>query len=127
MNARYLEDKSEYFYFVFRVLVGGMFLLHGVQKMPGIIDGSTAVWSLFGLAGIIEVVAGTFVLLGLLTQYTALVAAVEMLVAYFMIHFPNGWSPLVNKGEAALLYLAAFLVLMGLGGRKWALDKYIFR
>ncbi len=119
----FLEDKGDYFYFVFRVIVGLLFLLHGVQKMPGIFNGTTSLFSLMGLAGIIELVGGAFLVIGLLTRYVALISAVEMLVAYFMVHFPNGLSPLENKGELALLYFAAFLVMMTFGSKKWALDE----
>jgi putative oxidoreductase len=119
----FLENKKDYFYFVFRVVVGLLFLLHGLQKIPGIFNGATSIFSLIGLAGIIETVGGAFLVIGLLTRYVALISAVEMLVAYFMAHFPNGLSPLANKGESALLYFAAFLVMMAFGSKKWALDK----
>lgn len=125
MVKNFLEKNSDYFYFVFRVLIGLLFLLHGIQKIPGIIGGKTSILSLMGLAGIIEVIGGAMLILGIFTTYVAMITAVEMLVAYFKIHAPNGISPLVNKGEPSLLFFAAFLVLIAFGSRKWALDNII--
>ncbi len=110
-------------YFVFRLLVGLLFFLHGWQKFSGFLDGKTQLMSLFGLAMVIEVVAGVLLILGLLTRWVAFVAAVEMLIAYFYAHAGNGLSPLANKGEPALLFFAAFLVLLGYGAGKWAIDN----
>jgi putative oxidoreductase len=82
-----------------------------------------ALVSLMGLAMIIEVVGGALIILGLFTRTTAAIAAVEMLFAYFMAHASNGWSPLANKGEPALLFFASFLVLLAFGARKYAVDN----
>lgn len=123
----FLEKNKDYLYVVFRVLVGLLFLMHGLQKIPGILDGSLSLFSLFGLAGIIEVVGGALLIVGLLTKYVALVTAVEMLVAYFMVHVPGGLNPLANKGEPALLFFAAFLVLLAYGPGKYSLDHVWLR
>lgn len=120
---KYFDQHADKMFFVFRVLVGLLFFLHGWQKVAGFTDGKIQLLSLFGLAMVIEVVAGVLIILGLLTRWTALVGAVEMLVAYFYAHLPNGWHPLVNKGEPALLFFAAFLVLLGYGAGKWAIDN----
>ncbi len=118
---KFVEKHKECLYVVFRVLVGLLFLLHGVQKLPGILDGSN-LFTLMGLAGIIETVGGALLVIGLWTKYVALITAVEMLVAYFMAHAPNALSPLANKGEPALLFFAAFLVLLAYGPGKYSLD-----
>lgn len=122
MIKKFLDKKSDYFYFVFRVVIGLLFLLHGIQKTPNVMNGSVSLFSLIGIAAVIEVIGGVMIIVGLLTRYVALVAAVEMLVAYFKVHFPGGINPLVNKGEAALLFFAAFLVIMAFGPKKFALD-----
>ena len=108
----FLEKNSDYFYFVFRVIIGALFLLHGIQKMSGIFAGKIAFPSLFFFAGFIETIGGALFIVGLLTRYVAIVTAIEMLVAYFTAHLPNGLSPLANKGEPVLLFFAAFLVLI---------------
>ena len=116
----FVSKHSDYFYLVFRVIIGGIFLLHGIQKMPGIFNGSTD--GLMFFAGIIETIGGIIIILGLLTRYVAAVTAIEMLVAYFMVHLPMGLSPLMNKGEPALLFFAAFLVLIAFGAGKYSID-----
>lgn len=111
-------------YALFRILVGLLFLQHGLQKLFGLF-GSQAVplASMFGVAGIIELLAGIMLALGILSRWAALVAGVEMIVAYVMVHAPQGLVPLVNKGELALLYLAAFLAVLAFGSGKWSLDQ----
>lgn len=121
----FLEKHSDYLYLVFRVVVGLVFLLHGVQKASGIMTGKIALASLFGAAGVIETIGGILLILGLFTNYVALITAVEMLVAYVKAHLPGGLNPLVNKGEPALLFFAAFLVLMAYGAGKFSLDHWM--
>ena len=83
--------------------------------------------SLFGLAGLIEFLGGIAITLGLFTRLAAFIAGIEMLVAYFMAHIPNGAVPLLNQGELALLYFASFLVITVYGAGKWSLEKAIMK
>lgn len=118
-----LKEHEDKFYFLFRLFVGLLFAQHGLQKLFGLLGGSVAsTFSLMWFAGVIELVGGLLVAVGLLTRYAAFVSAIEMLVAYFMAHFPQGWFPIENKGELALLFFAAFLVLASQGAKKWSLD-----
>lgn len=106
-------------YLVFRLLVGLMFFLHGWQKFAG---GNAA--GLMLAAAVMEVVIGAVVFFGLFTRLAALLGGVEMLVAYFKMHFAlTALSPLVNKGELALLYFAAFLILATYGNGKGSLEQ----
>ena len=125
---KYAEKYKDYLYLVFRVLVGGIFFIHGAQKLFGWFGGNkvAALVSLMGVAGVIEFFGGLLIVLGLFTRLAALVSAVQMLVAYFMVHFPGGWNPVVNKGEPALLLFAAFLVLLVYGNQKWSVEKAVF-
>ncbi|MBS3168962.1 DoxX family protein [Candidatus Woesearchaeota archaeon] len=122
---KYADKYKNWLYVVFRVLVGGVFFIHGAQKVFGWLGGQKVpeMLSLMGAAGLIELLGGLLVVLGLFTRLTALVSAVEMLVALFMFHLPSGWNPLLNKGEAALLFFAAFLVLFVYGNQKWSLEQ----
>ncbi len=122
---KYGEKYKEYLYFLFRVLVGGVFFIHGAGKMFGWFGGSkvASLASLFGVAGVIEFFGGLLIVVGLFTRLAALVGAVEMLVAFFMAHFPSGWNPLLNKGEPATLFFAAFLVLIVYGNQKWNAEQ----
>jgi len=122
--------NKDYFYFVFRVFVGLLFLQHGLQKLFGMFGGiggqPAPLFSQFGLAGIIEFLGGLAIAFGLFTRLAAFIAAIEMIVGYFMVHVPQGLIPFVNQGELALLYFASFLAIMAFGARKWSLEKMIF-
>ena len=100
------------FYFIFRIMIGFLFLQHGGQK-------------LFGWFG------GLLIILGLFTKIAAVIAGLEMIYAYITFHLPQGLNPFAfppgNGGELALVYLAAFLVLSIQGARKWSLEKAIFK
>lgn len=124
----FAESYSGTAYAVFRILVGALFLQHGLQKLFGLFGGKAVeLFSLMGMAGLIETIGGILIILGLFTKVVSLISGVEMLVAYFMSHFPNSWIPIVNKGELSLLYFTAFLVLMTRGSGKLSLDRVIFR
>lgn len=112
------------FYFVFRLLVGLMFFVHGSYKVLGWFGGTAqAFGTMFWFAGAIEIVVGILVLVGFMTRWAAAVATIEMLAAWFIVHAKSGWNPLANGGEPAVLFFAAFLVLVAHGAGKWAIDK----
>ena len=121
------EKYKDYLYVLFRVLVGGLFLIHGAQKMFGWFGGTKvdSLVSLMGVGGIVEFFGGLLILLGLFTRLAALVSAIQMVVAYFMFHAPGGWNPVANKGELALLYFVAFLVLVIYGNQKWNVEQWL--
>ena len=122
---------QDYFYFLFRVVVGVLFLQHGGQKLFGWFGGlggnPAELIGLMGLAGVIEFFGGLAIILGLFTRLAAVITAAEMVIAYFMVHLPQGPTPLLNQGETALLFFASFLVLLGYGAGKWSLGKMLFK
>ena len=123
MFTKFLKSNSGYTYFVFRILIGILFLMHGLMKWPKIASG---VMDMFWFAGVIEIVGGAFLIVGLFVTYTAVLTAVEMLVAFFTVHAKDGvYNPLGNGGEPAVLFFAAFLVLMSHGAGMWSLDKML--
>ncbi|MQA89624.1 MAG: DoxX family membrane protein [Gemmatimonas sp.] len=108
---------------ILRIVAGLLFMQHGVQKLFGWLGGPQAeLMSLLGLAGVFEMFGGLLIVLGLLTRPVAIVLAGEMLVAYFMAHLPQGFWPLQNGGELALLYLVIFLYLATAGPGRFAID-----
>ena len=127
-GTKYVEKYGKYLYFVFRVFVGLLFLQHGGQKLFGWFGGQMApLFSLMGIAGLVEFVAGIAIAVGFFTRLAAAVSGLQMLVAFFMVHFPNGWIPLVNKGELALLFFAAFLMLVRDGNGLWSAEKSLLK
>lgn len=126
---RFFEGQHDKFYFVLRILVGFMFFTHGAQKLFGWFggQGSVELFSLLGLAGVIESVGGLLIFVGLFTRLAAFIAALEMVIAYFIVHIPISLVPLVNGGEPAVLFFAAFLLLMVHGGKIISLERYLFK
>lgn len=119
-----------------RVVFAVIFLNYGLQKfgMFGGIDGQGGAapflsWP-FGVAGAVEVITGTLVLIGLWTRPAAFVASGEMAVAYFWVHQfhsleigqPAGLTPVQNGGQAAVLLCFGFLYLAARGGGIWSVD-----
>jgi len=112
-----------------RIVTGLLFMQHGAQKLFGALGG-TAVdsWmSQMGLAGVLEFFGGGLIVLGLFTQPVAVVLAIEMLWAYFQVHLPQGYIPIQNYGELALLYCFIYLFLAANGGGKFSIDGLIQR
>ena len=112
-----------------RIVAGYTFLLHGSAKllsMPHVamFDG-LQLFSLYGLAGVLELVGGLLLVLGLFTRPVAFVLSGQMAVAYFMAHASQGsvLMPLLNGGESAGLFCFVFLYLFVAGGGAWALDN----
>jgi putative oxidoreductase len=118
------EKYTRNLYFVFRVLVGFGFLMHGYGKLFG--AKAAPLFSLMGLAGIIEFFGGLLIVLGLFTTISAILGALTMFVAYFKVHALKAFSPLANGGELALIYFATMLVLIGFGAGAYSLEKKIF-
>jgi putative oxidoreductase len=121
---RFLGRYSEIAYTLLRVVAGLMFAVHGAQKLFGFLGGrQMPVGSLFGAAGLIEFIGGLLIAIGLFTSWAAFVACGEMAVAYFMVHFKDGFWPILNKGELAVLYCFVFLYIACRGGGRYGAGR----
>jgi len=111
------------------MVAGFMFIAHGTQKLFNYPAGSGAVeiFSLMGVAGVLEFVGGALLVVGLMTRPVAFVLSGLMAVAYFMAHAPAGFLPLVNKGELAVLYSFLFLYFTFAGPGAFSLDGLLAR
>jgi putative oxidoreductase len=109
---------------ILRIMTALLFLAHGTSKLLGWPDtGFTPqLFSLPGLAGVLEVAGGVLLVLGYLTRPVAFILAGEMAVAYFMAHAPRGFHPILNGGESAVLFCFVFLYLVFAGAGAWSLD-----
>jgi putative oxidoreductase len=111
-----------------RIGAGLLFMQHGVQKLFGFFGGmgpnggSVQLMSQFGLAGVLETFGSLLIVLGLLTRPVAALLAIEMLVAYFQVHFPQGGMPIENRGELPLLFMFVWLFFAGNGAGPASLD-----
>lgn len=115
---------------VLRIVVGFTFSCHGWEKLFGAFGGigghgAVPLFSLMGLAGVLETFGGGLLILGLFTVPAAFLLSGEMAVAYFMVHFPRGFVPLLNGGELAVLYCFVFLYLFTAGAGPASLDHLI--
>jgi putative oxidoreductase len=112
---------------VLRIVAALLFLAHGTQKLLGFpappASGMPPLLSLYGLAGVLELVGGALLALGLFTRPVAFVLSGQMAVAYWMAHAPRNAFPLLNGGDAAILYCFVFLYLAAAGGGPWSLDR----
>ena len=108
-----------------RIVTAILFMEHGAQKLLGFPPsdhGSPELFSLLGVAGILELVGGFFILIGLFTRPVAFVLAGEMAVAYWMAHAPKSIYPALNGGDAAILYCFIFLYLAAAGAGAFSVD-----
>ena len=113
---------------VLRIVTAFLFMMHGMQKLFGFpVPRATPVelWSLSGIAGLMELVGGGLLLLGLFSRPVAFLLSGEMAVAYFMAHAPADFWPIVNRGELAALYSFVFLYLAAAGGGPWSIDSWL--
>jgi putative oxidoreductase len=112
---------------ILRIVAGLLFVEHATQKFfafPAPFP-MQPLPPLFMAAGTIELVAGTLITLGLFTRFAALIASGEMAVAYFMIHNPQSFWPILNKGEVVILFCFTFFYLIFAGPGSWALDHVV--
>ena len=111
---------------VLRIITGLMIIEHGMAKLLGwpVVPAfaELKLFSLLGLAGTLELVGGALLILGLFTQPVAFILSGEMAVAYFLVHAPQSFFPLINGGSLAIIYCFACLYLSTAGGGPWSVD-----
>ena len=109
-----------------RIMSALLFLEHGLVKVfgfpAGAAPGQQALFSFFGMAGLIETAGSALLLIGLFTRPVAFLLAGEMAVGYFTVHAPAGFFPAVNGGDAAILFCFVFLYLSAAGPGAWSID-----
>jgi putative oxidoreductase len=113
-----------------RIVSGLVFFCPGAMKLLGWfggMPGGAKLSPLIVTAGVIELVGGIAILLGVFTRPVAFVASGEMAFAYFIGHFPNGFWPIQNHGEPAVLLCFIFLFFAAAGGGPWSIDEALRR
>lgn len=110
---------------VLRIVSALIFMAHGTQKIlgfPASPHPSPEMFSLPWIAGILELFGGALLVVGLFTRPVAFVLSGLMAFAYWMAHAPRSFFPVLNGGDAAILYCFVFLYLVAAGGGVWSLD-----
>ena len=108
-----------------RLVIGLLFLEHGTAKLFGFPHTPTpqpGMGTLLWFQGIIELVGGALFAAGFLTRPVAFILAGDMAVAYFMQHAPRSAFPILNGGDAAILYCFVFLIYFVAGPGRWSAD-----
>ncbi len=127
LTARW-RSWAPYLLSILRIVAAFLFIQYGSTKllalpapiMPG--GGTAPLTSLPGIAGALELVGGTLLLLGLFTRPVAFVVAGEMAFAYFIGHAPQGFWPVLNNGAPAVFYCFLWLYISSAGPGPWSID-----
>ena len=108
-------------------MVALLFIEHGTQKLfgfpPSPRGGTVDLFSLMGLAAVLEAFGGVLFLLGAFARPVAFILAGEMAFAYFMSHAPRSFFPVLNGGDAAILFCFIFLYFAVAGSGALAVDQ----
>jgi putative oxidoreductase len=113
---------------IVRILLGLLYMQHGLSKYFGFPTPSPQnfqAMSLLGLAGIIELVGGFLLALGVYTRWVAFVISGEMAVAFFIVRqrLSTSFFPLRSGGQLEAVYSIFFFTFFLVGGGAWSIDK----
>ena len=122
-----IDRLEPYVFSILRIMVGLLFIQHGLVKLFGFPTGAgfPAFLSLTWFEGVIELIGGGLIVIGLFTCWAALITSGEMAIGYFMVHAPKGFFPYVNGGNLAILYCFVFLYLVFAGPGPISLDALL--
>jgi putative oxidoreductase len=125
-DADTLDRYTPYALAALRIVTALLFMEHGTQKLLGFPPSPNPgppLLSLLGFQGVLELFGGFLLVLGLLTRPVAFLLSGDMAVAYFMAHAPRSFFPVINGGDAAILYCFVFLLLVFTGPGAWSIDE----
>lgn len=129
-----MERITQITFFLLRIVAGLLFLQAGGMKMfdwfggvPAEYGGHPPFMSQTWIGGALEFYGGAAVMLGLWTRPVAFILSGEMAVAYFQFHQPNGFWPIQNHGEPAVLFCFIFLFFAAHGAGQWSVDSWLRR
>jgi putative oxidoreductase len=117
---------------VLRIFIGLELLEHGTAKLLGFpavpAFANIQINSLFGAAGVIELIGGALLTIGLFTRPVAFILSGFAAVGYFQVHAASkGFYPALNGGEFVSLVCFVTLYLACAGAGPWSLDAMMKR
>lgn len=142
------KNWAEYASVPLRLMLGFGFAYHGFPKLfsgeghamfTGLLQnvGVPAAGLMSWVVGIVEFFGGLALIVGAFVTIISLLGAVNMLVALFTVHLPNGFNFMnMQMGETGpvfgmpgyevnLLYIAGFLALALAGAGVWSVDRFL--
>ena len=125
---KFLKPHGDVLLSLLRIMSGLLLLQHGTSKYLGIPQTDhtgASPFTMGGAAGVIELIAGTLIVIGLFTRPAAFIASGTMAVAYFYAHAGQNFYPILNGGELAALYCFVFLYLAAAGAGPISIDRFI--
>lgn len=124
MEFTFLRPWAPQLLSILRIMAALLYLAHGTSKILAFPAGpmNPAMLSLPWISGILELVLGTLLALGLFTRPVAFVASGHMAFAYFLGHAPKSAFPVLNGGDAAILFCFLFLYIAAVGPGPWSVD-----
>jgi putative oxidoreductase len=133
MNLDSLNKYQPYALTALRVITALAFMAHGTQKMFGFPasqmggGGGFELFTLMGVAAVLEVFGGLAILLGLFTRPVAFILAGQMAYAFWFVHVPmmgqGNIIPVANGGDGAVLFCFVFLYLVFAGPGAFSVDE----
>jgi putative oxidoreductase len=130
-NQMTLDDRvtrlAPYVLSILRIVVALLFFEHGLSRLFGFPSplAPPPIFTTYWFAGAIEFAGGLLLIAGLCTRPAAFVMSGEMAFAYFLSHAPNGFFPILNRGDGAILFCFIFFYLAFAGGGPWSLDAWL--
>lgn len=129
MEFGFLRPWAPHILSILRILASLSFMTHGTMKLFGwpssMGDGSLS--TLMLIAGIIEVVGGILLTIGLFSRPVAFLMSGLSAFAYFLGHAGGGFFPVLNGGEAAMLFCWVFLYIAAAGPGPISVDAQMGR
>ncbi len=125
----FLRPYTSHLLSLLRIIIGLLLLQHGTAKYLGFPElayfKNLSIATPVGISGILELVGGPLLILGLFTRPAAFILSGLCAAAYFYAYAAKSFFPLVNGGEAAILYCFALLYLAAAGGGALSLDRIL--
>ena len=124
---------TPYFLSLLRIIAAFVFIQYGTTKLlawPGAIipgGGTVPLMTQAGIAGLLEMVGGSLLLVGLFTRPVAFILSGEMAFAYFIGHAGKGFWPVLNQGAPAVIFCFLWLYISAAGGGPWSVDARLKR
>ena len=123
MQFGFLQPWAPQLLSLLRIFSAGTFFTHGSMKLLGWPEPFP--YPLNGLtttAGVLEVAGGLLLIIGLFSRPVAFILSGLMAAAYFIAHAGQGFFPVLNGGEPAVLFCFIFLYIAAAGPGPWSVD-----